>query len=80
MVVIGHSQGCLVALELNRILKNSLEALIFVAGSNEIPVNQFLLDLSKKIPKASQMMVTWDMELMVTCQLINGRTFPLWRR
>ena len=60
VVVIGHSQGCLVALELNRILKSSLEALIFVAGSNEIPVNQFLLDLSKENPqKASQMMVTW---------------------
>ena len=50
----------MVALELNRILKSSLEALIFVAGSNEIPVNQFLLDLSKENPqKASQMMVTW---------------------
>ena len=38
VVVIGHSQGCLVALELNRILKRSLEALIFVAGPQQILV------------------------------------------
>ena len=60
VIITGHSQGCLVALELNKIFKYPLEAIIFVAGSNKIPVNQFLLDLSKKNPqKASQMMVTW---------------------
>ena len=60
VVVIGHSQGCLVALELNKIFKDLLKAIIFVAGSNEIPVNQFLLDLSRENPqKASKMMVTW---------------------
>ena len=34
--------------------------IVFVAGSNEIPVNQFLLDLSiTNEQKASEMMVTW---------------------
>jgi pimeloyl-ACP methyl ester carboxylesterase len=60
LVVVGHSQGCLVGLELNRLYPEFLKGIIFVAGSNEIPVNQFLLDLAKEdSPKASNMMVTW---------------------
>ena len=45
LVVVGHSQGCLVALELNTRYPDFLKGIIFVAGSNQIPVNQFLLDL-----------------------------------
>ena len=60
LVVVGHSQGCLVAMELNRIYPKFLSGIVFVAGSNEIPVNQFLLDLSiTNEQKASEMMVTW---------------------
>ena len=60
LVVVGHSQGCLVSLELNRLYPKILKGIVFVAGSNEIPVNQFLLDLAKEDPKkASRMMVTW---------------------
>ena len=60
LVVVGHSQGCLVGLELNRLYPEFLKGIIFVAGSNEIPVNQFLLDLAKEdSQKASKMMVTW---------------------
>ena len=58
LVVVGHSQGCLVSLELNRLYPEILKGIVFVAGSNEIPVNQFLLDLAKEDPKkASRMMV-----------------------
>jgi pimeloyl-ACP methyl ester carboxylesterase len=60
LVVLGHSQGCLVALELNRLYPEIHSGIIFVAGSNEIPVNQYLLDLSlTNERKASNMMVTW---------------------
>ena len=60
LVVVGHSQGCLVSLELNRLYPEILKGIVFVAGSNEIPVNQFLLDLAKEdAKKASTMMVTW---------------------
>jgi pimeloyl-ACP methyl ester carboxylesterase len=60
IIILGHSQGCLVALELNRLYPSFLNGVIFVAGSNEIPVNQFLLDLSlSDEQKASNMMVTW---------------------
>ena len=60
IVFVGHSQGCLVGLELNKIYPELLKGIIFVAGSNTIPVNQFLLDLASSNPKkAYKMMVTW---------------------
>ena len=56
----GHSQGCLIGLELNKLYSEFLKGIIFVAGSNAIPVNQFLIDLaSNNIKKAYQMMITW---------------------
>ena len=44
--LVGHSQGCLIALEYaNRFPKN-IKSIIFVAGSYEIPVNKSLIDLA----------------------------------
>ena len=44
--IVGHSQGCLIALEYaNRYPKN-IKNIIFVAGSYEIPVNKSLIDLA----------------------------------
>ena len=44
--LIGHSQGCLIALEYaNRYLLN-LKNIIFIAGSYEMPVNKSLIDLA----------------------------------
>ena len=60
IVLLGHSQGCLIGLELNKLYSEFLKGIIFVAGSNAIPVNQFLIDLaSNNIKKAYQMMITW---------------------
>ena len=44
--IIGHSQGCLVALEYASKFSEKIKSLIFVAGSYEIPVNKNLIDLA----------------------------------
>ena len=44
--IIGHSQGCLVALEYASKFAKNLQNIIFVAGSYEIPVNKSLIDLA----------------------------------
>ena len=45
--ILGHSQGCLIALEYNFKYPKKAKNLIFVGGSYEIPVNQDLIDLAK---------------------------------
>ena len=60
IVYLGHSQGCLTGLELNKNYPKLLKGIIFIAGSNIIQVNHFLIDLaSKDFQKAYKMMVTW---------------------
>ena len=46
VILIGHSQGCLVALEYGNKYLSNIEKIIFVAGSYEIPVNKSLIDLA----------------------------------
>ena len=46
LTLVGHSQGCLVALEYTNKLPKKIKNLIFVAGSYEIPVNKSLIDLA----------------------------------
>ncbi len=46
LVLLGHSQGCLVALEYIYKYPKKVKRLIFVAGSYEIPVNKSLIDLA----------------------------------
>lgn len=58
--VIGHSQGCLVALELARRHSEKVTKICFLAGALAIPVNDALLDMADKTPpKAYQAMVNW---------------------
>ena len=45
--IMGHSQGCLIALEYKYKFPEKIKNLIFIAGSYEIPVNKNLIDLSK---------------------------------
>ena len=45
--IIGHSQGCLVALDYSNKFSNKVKKLIFIAGSYEIPVNQSLISLAE---------------------------------
>ena len=44
--LVGHSQGCLVALEYASRYPKNLKNIIFVSGSYEIPVNKSLIDLA----------------------------------
>ena len=45
-ILVGHSQGCLISLELARLYPNKVDKIIFIAGSYSIPVNKVLIDLS----------------------------------
>ena len=44
--IVGHSQGCLVALEYTNKFPEKIKSLIFIAGSYEIPVNESLINLA----------------------------------
>ena len=44
--LVGHSQGCLIALEYVNKFPKSIRNVIFVSGSYEIPVNKSLIDLA----------------------------------
>ena len=58
--LIGHSQGCLIALETSQKLKKSLRKMILIAGSLDIPVNEYLIETSKKdYKKASSLLKNW---------------------
>ncbi len=46
LTILGHSQGCLVALEYVNKFPDNIKNLIFVAGSYVIPVNKSLIDLA----------------------------------
>ncbi len=47
LTLLGHSQGCLVALEYSKRFPENIKNLIFVAGSYQIPVNKSLIDLAQ---------------------------------
>ena len=58
--ILGHSQGCLIALEYVFKYPKKAKNLIFVGGSYEIPVNQDLIDLAKSgSMKALNLMMKW---------------------
>ena len=46
LTLLGHSQGCLVAIEYANKFPDNIKNLIFVAGSYQIPVNKSLIDLA----------------------------------
>ena len=58
--ILGHSQGCLVALEYAFKYTKKIKNLIFVGGSYAIPVKQDLIDLAKSgSTKALNLMMKW---------------------
>ena len=46
LTLVGHSQGCLVALEYTNRYPDKVKNIIFISGSYEIPVNKSLIDLA----------------------------------
>ena len=63
ITIIGHSQGCLEALEYCFKYTKRVKNLIFVGGSYRMPVNQDLIDLAESGDnKAVQLMMKWSYE------------------
>ena len=60
MSMLGHSQGCLIALEYANRYPKKIKSLIFVAGSYEIPVNKSLITLAQSGDMESlNLMMKW---------------------
>jgi len=63
IILVGHSQGCLEALEYSFRYKNRLKKIIFVGGSYQMPVNQKLIDLALNGDSdAVKLMMKWGYE------------------
>ena len=63
VTIIGHSQGCLEALEYCLKYPKKIKNLIFVGGSYKMPVNQDLIDLAKDgDDQAVKLMMKWCYE------------------
>ena len=59
-ILVGHSQGVLVALETARRHPQRVAALTLIAGAMAIPVNDALIEMSQSAPeKAFRMMTSW---------------------
>ena len=60
LTLVGHSQGCLIALEYVNKFPSKVENIIFVAGSYEIPVNNKIIDLANSGDMESlNLMMKW---------------------
>ena len=60
LILLGHSQGCLVALEYFSKFPNKIKKLIFIAGSYSIPVNKSLINLAESGDMESlNLMMKW---------------------
>ena len=60
LILIGHSQGCLEIIEYAHKYKNRLKKLVFVGGSNKMPVHPDLIDLAKNGDSdAVKLMMKW---------------------
>jgi len=59
-ILVGHSQGCLVAMEAAARYPARVKGLALIAGAMSIPVNQQLLDMSDHaLAKAIAVMTSW---------------------
>ena len=63
VIIIGHSQGCLVGIDFASRYPELIEKLVLVAGSYKMPVNQDLIDLAEAgDEKAVLLMMKWGYE------------------
>lgn len=59
-ILVGHSQGCLVALELGARYPDRVSKIVFIAGAHAVPVNEHLVNMAEtKEPKAISAMMSW---------------------
>ncbi len=63
IILVGHSQGCLEALEYSFKYKDRLKKIVFVGGSYRMPVNKDLIDLATNGDSdAVKLMMKWGFE------------------
>ncbi|MDA9604756.1 alpha/beta hydrolase [Candidatus Pelagibacter sp.] len=63
ITIIGHSQGCLEALEYYSKYSKRVKRLVFIGGSYKMPVNQNLIDLAENgDDQAVKLMMKWCYE------------------
>jgi pimeloyl-ACP methyl ester carboxylesterase len=63
LTIVGHSQGCLEALEYYYRYSKKVKNLIFISGSYRMPVNQDLIDLAESGDhQAVKLMMKWGYE------------------
>ena len=63
LILVGHSQGCLEALEYSFRFKDRLKKMVFVGGSYRMPVNKELIDLALDGDSdAVKLMMKWGYE------------------
>jgi len=63
IIIIGHSQGCLEALEYHSKYSKRVKSLIFIGGTYRMPVNQDLIDLAEAgNDQAVKLMMKWSYE------------------
>ena len=63
IILVGHSQGCLEALEYSYKYKDRLKKIVFVGGSYRMPVNKDLIDLATDGDSdAVKLMMKWGFE------------------
>ena len=63
ITILGHSQGCLEALEYYSKYSKKVKNLIFIGGSYRMPVNQDLIDLAEAgDDQAVKLMMKWGYE------------------
>jgi len=63
VILVGHSQGCLVGIDFASRYPDFIEKLVLVAGSYRMPVNQDLIDLAEEgDEKALLLMMKWGYE------------------
>ena len=63
LILVGHSQGCLEILEYSHKFKNRVKKLVFVGGSNKMPVHPDLINLAQNGDSdAVKLMMKWGYE------------------
>ena len=63
LILVGHSQGCLEILEYSYKYKERLKKLVFIGGSNKMPVHPDLIELAQNgNSDAVKLMMKWGYE------------------
>ena len=63
LILVGHSQGCLEILEYSSRYKERLKKIVFVGGSNKMPVHPDLIELAQSgHSDAVKLMMKWGYE------------------